>query len=399
MSLVTEGLVPRPATPDDVEEIVALNVAHNGADTEPVLRRLLADPGVFTVVEADGRVVSTLCLLRDAWRMRGVEIPLGRPEFVVTDEAFRGRGLVRAQMEVVHRRSEGRGDLAQLITGIPYFYRQFGYEYATMPDVGLQLASGSVARPPGWTVRPAQPDDAEPLCALTEAWQASFELVGPRDAAGWRGALEAAMDPIRPLVALSPSGEVEGFGVVQPGPGEEAPPALVQLACPGAEALLALCAEATGPAGLLVWTPPGTLVERVLGPVGSRRPAIWGPVLRVPDPVALLRHLSPVLTERLGDSAFASASGELYLSFHRSGVRIAYESGRVVSITETGRAEKNPVEEGGAGVPPDLVATLIFGAYGASGLEERYRDVDLGTQRALMDVLFPPVSFSANYFE
>lgn len=140
-------------------------------------------------------------------------------------------------------------------------------------------------------------------------------------------------------------------------------------------------------------------MERVLTSVGSRRPARWGPVLRVPDPVALLRHLVPVLDERLGSSAFASACGELYLSFHRSGVRIAYEAGRVASITGTGRAEKNPVEEGGAGVPPDLVATLIFGAYGASGLEERYRDVDLGSQRALMEVLFPPVSFSALYFE
>lgn len=399
MSVVTEGLVPRPATPDDAEAIVALNVAHNGPDTEPVVRRLLADPSVFTVVQADGRIVSSLCLLRDAWRMRGVEIPLGRPEFVVTDDGFRGRGLVRAQMELVHRRSEERGDLAQLITGIPYFYRQFGYEYATMPDVGLRLEPGSVVRPTGWTVRPAHPDDAETLCALTEAWQASFELVGPRDAALWRDSLKAAMDPVRPLVALSPSGEIEGFGVVKPGPGETAPPALVQLACSGAEALLALCAEAMGASGLLVWTPPGTLAERVLAPVGSRQPARWGPVLRVPDPVALLRHLSPVLTERLRDSAFASASGALYLSFHRSGMRIAYETGRVVSITGTGRAQKNPVEEGGVGVPPDLVATLIFGAYGASGLEERYRDVDLGDHRALMDVLFPPVSFSAHYFE
>lgn len=399
MSLLTEDLVLRPATPGDVGGIVALNVAHNGPDTELVLRRLLVDPSVFTVVELGGRVVSTLCLLRDAWRMRGVEIPLGRPEFVVTDPAFRGRGLVRAQMELVHRWSAERGDLAQLITGIPYFYRQFGYEYATMPDVGFGLPPGSVSAPPGWTIRRAGPDDAEALCALAEAAQASFELVGPRDAEQWRRSLDTLMDWYMPRVAVSPGGTIEGYGFSRPARGEDAPPALVGLACSGDDALLALCAEALGSAGLDVWTPPGTLVSRVLGPIGSRRSTSWGPVVRVPDPVGLLGRLTPVLEERLRGSAFASASGELYLSFHRSGVHVAYEDGRITSVRPAGRAEANPVEEGGAGVPPDLVATLIFGAYGASGLEERYRDVDLGSQRALMDVLFPEVGFTALFFE
>ena len=49
---------------------------------------------------------------------------------VATRPAYRKRGLVRAVFEMAHARSAAKGELVQVITGIPYFYRQFGYEYA-----------------------------------------------------------------------------------------------------------------------------------------------------------------------------------------------------------------------------------------------------------------------------
>ena len=59
---------------------------------------------------------------------------------------------------------------------------------------------------------------------------------------------------------------------------------------------------------------------------------------------------------------------------------------------EAGGSVQDPARRGGAGVPPDLAATLIFGRYGASGLEERFADVDLGVNAELMDTLFPPLA-------
>ena len=40
------------------------------------------------------------------------------------------------------------------------------------------------------------------------------------------------------------------------------------------------------------------------------------------------------------------------------------------------------------GIPPDLVATLLFGKHGATGLVERHEDVVLGAQAELAEVLF-----------
>src|SRR5262249_25867344 len=58
----------------------------------------------------------------------------------------------------------------------------------------------------------------------------------------------------------------------------------------------------------------------------TRRPYAY--YLRVPDLPDLLRRLTPVLERRLADSPFVGHSGELRLSFYRSGLRLVLAGGR-----------------------------------------------------------------------
>ncbi|HRE29529.1 MAG TPA: GNAT family N-acetyltransferase, partial [Anaerolineales bacterium] len=75
-----------------------------------------------------GQIVSTTCLIPQTWTYAGVPFEVGRPELVGTLPEYRNRGLVRRQFEVVHQWCVERGQLVQAITGIPWYYRQFGYE-------------------------------------------------------------------------------------------------------------------------------------------------------------------------------------------------------------------------------------------------------------------------------
>src|SRR5215213_5710787 len=105
------------------------------AKQQTILRDLLTRPHAtlkpddFTIVEetSTGRIVSSLNLIPQTWMYEGTEFGVGRPELVGTLAEFRGRGLVRAQFDVVHQWSAARGHMVQGITGIPYYYRQFGY--------------------------------------------------------------------------------------------------------------------------------------------------------------------------------------------------------------------------------------------------------------------------------
>jgi hypothetical protein len=86
----------------------------------------------FTIVEDinTGRIVSTMGLISQTWSYAGIKFKVGRPELVGTDPDYREKGLVRVQFEVIHQWSVERGELVQGITGIPFYYRLFGYEMA-----------------------------------------------------------------------------------------------------------------------------------------------------------------------------------------------------------------------------------------------------------------------------
>ena len=50
---------------------------------------------------------------------------------------------------------------------------------------------------------------------------------------------------------------------------------------------------------------------------------------------------------------------------------------------------EDPYADGGVGVAPDLFGALVFGRFGAIGLEQRADDVTLGRHRGLMERAVP----------
>ncbi len=104
----------------------------------------------------------------------------------------------------------------------------------------------------------------------------------------------------------------------------------------------------------------------------------------------LLDHLRPVLLERFR-AAGLGGRHEVLLSSWRSHVRFSIDD-EAMSEVIAGGPEQAPISKGGSGVPPDALAPLLLGPFGAAGLETRHGDVLLGRQRDLMEALFPPVT-------
>ena len=149
-----DGLILRRATVDDTKALVAFNGRiHAEPDSEEEFGGVAAwvrdlmtkphptfDPADFTIVEDTKakKIVSSLNLINQTWTYEGVEFGVGRPELVGTDPEYRRRGLIREQFDLIHQWSAERGHKVQAITGIPYYYRMFGYEMA------LNLGGGRI---------------------------------------------------------------------------------------------------------------------------------------------------------------------------------------------------------------------------------------------------------------
>src|SRR5262249_40064464 len=165
-------------------------------------------------------IVWSRVLLSRSWTYGGVPISVGQPEIVGTRAEFRGRGLVRAMFDVAHAWSAERGHQLLAINGIPWFYRQFGYEMALELGGGPRLYTPGLAaavqaeRPP-YRLRAASEADAPFLAATSAHGARRYLITAPRDAAAWRyviggrSAGSAMDDQVR--IIESQTGDAAGY--------------------------------------------------------------------------------------------------------------------------------------------------------------------------------------------
>ena len=376
----------RFARSEDADGIVALVNDRIGEEDGPEARITLDDPlfgpDGWTVAVSDDRVVSVLGLFPGKTRIGSATVQSALIEFVATTKDFEGRGLVRQQLELAHQRSHKRGDLVQWMVGIPYFYRQFGYEYAVPTPATFDLAAPLAGAASDLSFREATIEDADSVLALQDHMAASAMVVAEHDQLLWQWYVAS---PVYRVILAERNHEPVGMMRIYD---DDGTPLVFDVAAGDPATFLALATEAAGPDGTAtVALRPG--LEDFVSGLGQADHDGYAYYVRVPDPIALLEAIRPELNHRLADTDLALDEGELLLSFYRSSVRFALKAGQLGAATPAGTVQA-PVSQGGSGIPPDLVAHLILGPLGALELEQRHADVLLGKQRELMDVLFPP---------
>jgi N-acetylglutamate synthase-like GNAT family acetyltransferase len=388
--ILSDGAVVRTARAEDLDALYAL-VADRGVPEDAIDLQLVVeeDDGegieAVGVVEQDGRVVATATLLEETLALGDAELLVGQVELVATHTEYEHRGYIRALMGWCHDRSIDCEHVAQVMIGIPYFYRRFGYVYAIPMHPYAPLAA-PVQCPETIDVRFATDSDVPEMQALQERIQERFELFMPHADETWRWLLER--EGTHQLVATRRH-EIVGCARTTPFDSDE-PMMVAELATADAEATAALLATARGPEAEREVTvelrPHVPGLAELLGP--PQRPDWY--YVRVPDFAGLLAALRPELERRLAKSEFASADRLVELSFWESQLAVPIANAHVGPIA-TGGPRQIIVSQGGSGLPPDAFPHLVFGC-GADGLEDRFPDAYLGDQAELMRVLFPPLS-------
>jgi hypothetical protein len=424
-----DGLVLRWSTPEDCERLaqLAAQVFRDRPDDPPDTASAdwtrdlmsghhpLIGPTDFAVVENthDGTLVALTCLLSQVWTYDGIDLPVGRPEAVGTLEDYRHRGLVRAIFELIHARSTALGHLAQGITGIPYFYRQFGYEYALDFEGNRPIAWSAIpnlkegeAEP--FHLREATLDDIPTLMELYDRGRA-YALTSTRiDDSFWRWMLVGANQdtPQRWRIYLIVDGAErkcgyvvtvqtvwrEGLNVGAIGVAEGVPLAATLPSVLRAlrEAMAADPRRSTGePARPLLFSlGRAHAVHEALGdllPPEPQHPYPW--LVRVPDLPAFLGRIAPVLERRLHGSVMAGHSGESRLDFYRGGLRLVFRDGRLETVADW---RAGPWDTADAGFPPGVFLQLLFGYRSLDELRDIFPDVWAdGMALPLLRALFP----------
>jgi GNAT superfamily N-acetyltransferase len=373
------------------------------------------DVSDFTIVEdaGSGAIVSCLCLISQTWSYGGVQFGVGRPELVGTHPDYRNRGLIRAQFDVVHGWSAERGERLQAITGIPWFYRQFGYEMAITLGgrrVGYkrQIPKLKDGEEEPYRIRPANEADLPFIAQLYEQGTSRYPVACVWDEALWRYELASRSDKSYDRRALAvietPPGEPVGFlahaprlveGHVSAASYELKPGVSWWAVTPSVVRYLWALGEewaAQDPKREMeyfgFWLGAEHPVYQVFDKQlpHSVEPYAW--YVRVPDLPGFLRHVAPILERRLASSPMVGHSGEIKISFYRSGLRLVFEGGRLI---EVGPWQPTPEQEGDAGFADLTFMQLLFGYRSMAELDYAFADCWASGSKArpLFDVLFP----------
>ncbi|WP_394616675.1 GNAT family N-acetyltransferase [Lentzea sp. JNUCC 0626] len=367
----------RTSRPEDVDQVEKLVVSRHDPSDGVDARLLMTDPEAgcdwVGVADDDGRIVSTATLMDETVTLAGVGIPAGQIEQVATDAEYEGRGLVRQLMDWAHERSAERGHLVQLVMGVPYFYRQFGYAYAIPVKQNRALLSKPEPGE-GQVLRRATEADIPALQELQDQAQRDAGLRMGHTTPCWRWLLNRT-GSITWIV------ERDGIPVAtgRSTPEEEGDVVLGEIA-----------GDDDGVSALVAELDPAEVGERhpALEPhLAPRNPELDQVMVRLPDVPALFEHLRPVFTERLR----GHEPETVVLSFYRTHVRFHWDGERMGPL-EWGGTMQGPGAQGGAGIAPDLLAPLLFGPHGMDGLRRIFSDVYPGPKKDLMFRLFPPVT-------
>jgi predicted N-acetyltransferase YhbS len=421
-----DGLVMRAATPLDRDALTEFNrqvfgESIGGLDEQAAAwtRDLFRGDhptspiSDHSIVEdtTTGQIVSSCLLISQTWSYGGVPFAFGRPELVATHPDYRGRGLIGRQFNRLHQVSAERGQLVQGLTGIPNFYRRFGYEPALQVAAVKSGPASAFAllqdeEQEQFRFRQADENDVALICKFYEQSTRRSMLAAIRDEALWRYELsrERGSDYIHDIVVIesesgNPVGVLAHLNQIQRGTlsttlveiredigWENAAEPILRFLRARAEAIGRPSGESYPSLGfeLVSDHPLLRLADSRLPTTG--RPFAW--YVRVPNVVAFLQAIAPVFERRLASSFLAGYSGVFEMSLFQTGYKIKFDRGRIATIEPWLPAS---IFRTDAAIPQNAFLYLLFGARTLTEVESAYPDCRIKTDlgRVMVETLFP----------
>jgi hypothetical protein len=328
----------------------------------------------------------------------GVALKAGEMGIVGTFESYRRRGLIRAlDKRFKEMLNAGEFDLSH-IQGIPYYYRQFGYEYAMPLEGGMRLQLHQVpddqaASALPFSFRLAGSSDIPALMSLYDASMCDLDIFAERNEAIWRYLLEwspetemaaeywlvldAGDQPVG-YVTVQKHGFTNGLNVSE----------VSRLGHGAAMAVLhylkTLAVERGKPFIRLYAHPHSALLKTALS-WGGREEGRYAWQIHLPDVGRLLRKIAPVLERRVAASPLAGFTETICVNLYREAYDLCFTGGRLVAVDGPKIVAGSSFQ-----VPPFAFTPLVLGYRCREELCTMYPDVVIwGQSQRFADVLFP----------
>ncbi len=373
--------------------LLRLAFPNEGVD---VLGRRLYDthPGMtprnfFSLWDGD-RMVATLNLIPMTWSLGDVPLSVAEMGLVATHPDYRHRGLQRLLNAKFDKRTREDGYDLAAIEGIPYFYRQFGYEYSVTLDEGVTIPLAKLPTQTTSNISPLQPDEIPVAMNLLETSQRKYLIHSMRSPREWAtqekagivGEHKSTTYAVRisdEIIAYFRAG-IEGKAVLLHEITEANKATSAMIA-----AFLRRLGEENGATGLVSREGYSEPFSKYLFDLSAskRRPYAWQ--MKVINYIQLLEKIKQVFKERIKRSPLHGYTGSIPLNLYVFTITLTFENGIVVKVDQSQSEQREDIR-----VNPRVFPKMLLGYRSIDELEVEYPDVMIKPEyRQIIEIIFP----------
>ena len=348
----------------------------------------------FFVIEYHDKIVASVNLIPVKWSIGDVPLKVAELGCVATLPEYRCLGLQRRLVNEFHKQAEEQKYDLCAIEGIPYFYRQFGYEYAIPLNEETRIRLDQIPYYESkLNIRPLTESDIPKAMQLLTQSQRKFYIHTVRDEQIWK---------MQQQTGLTSEIKFDGFAVEKDG--DMVAYFRISDKIEDKELVLRETVDTdyhTGKAILKFLKDIGkqrefeTLVANIsyldplseqlvtLGAIQRIPPYAWQ--IRIIDYVKIFKKMKTLFEKRLVTSPYCHLTEKLNFNFRRYTVEVSVEDGAITNIQ---RLESN--EDRTIGLNPLVFTQLLLGHRNRNELEMIYPDFGIRqSHKHLIDVLFP----------
>ncbi len=397
-----DGFILRSvANQDDVEKLIHFNdfIHGNGVDTmvrELIMTHPYTTPEDWFFIEKEGKIIASLCLISWTWKLAGVSLKVGEMGVVGTLPEYRGQGLIRELAKHHLKLLNDGGYYLSNIQGIPYFYRQFGYEYALPLEGGWRLDLHLIPddMPPQFHFRLATSPDIPALMRLYDESMCDLDIFAVRDESIWDYLLGASVHTGNggdTWCICDEHGKIVGYCRVEHygfGDGLN----INECSNLSQSVAIALLAQfkkwaiERGKPFIKIHIPQNHILTRLTQSYGGHDNGRYAWQIMIPDVARLLKALKPVFEARIAHSSYANLTHTFILNLYRRAFALVFENGALIEVKSLGYHDGNS----DLSLPPNAFTQLVMGHRNREELRKIFPDLSCGgATQLLVDILFP----------
>ena len=372
-----------------------LKTAFPGEGVDILARRLrnnhpvMTSRNFFSLWDGD-RMVATLNLIPQTWSLGGIKLKVAEMGLVASDPEYRNRGLQRILNKKFDKRLKEDGYHLAAIEGIPFFYRQFGYEYSVPLDEWATLPLQNLPKQQSYDISSLTTEDVPRVMELLEVSQKRYLVHSVRSREEWEAQErigyvgESAMRTYVVRRHGSPvayfRATIKDLTILLHEINETDEEMSKQIA-----AFLRTLGEENGSTELASRESYDMTFNKYISTLGSKEKPLYAWQIKVVDPFRILTTITAVLERRIARSQHQGYTGLVPINLYIVTVTLTFTDGVITGVKQSPSEQKGDIM-----INPRIFTKMLLGYRSLDEIEPEYLDVRIKPEyRDLMGILFP----------